>query len=74
MAKQNLVIKRYIKTWCIGNFYYYLIYEVNAGGEIWYEAVPKTRGVTRTSEDEKTLRIILENDVVNINKFWAKVR
>lgn len=74
MAKQNLVIKTYLKTWCVGKFYNYLIYEVNAGGEKWLEANPITKGVTRCANNEADLRIILENDAVNITKFWSKVR
>ena len=74
MPKQKLVIKRYLKTWCVGNFYNYQIYEVNAGGDTWLEAIPITKGVTRTAENEAVLKIILENDAVNLNKFWQKVR
>lgn len=68
------VKKTYLKTWCIGNFYNYQIWEVDAGGEKWLEATPITKGVTRTAENEKVLRILLENDAVNLNKFWQKVR
>ena len=74
MPKQKLVIKRYLKTWCVGNFYNYQIYEVNAGGDTWLEATPITKGVTRTAENETILKIILENDAINLNKFWQKVR
>lgn len=74
MPKQKLVIKRYLKTWCVGNFYNYQIYEVNAGGDTWLEAIPITKGVTRTAENETVLKIILENDAINLNKFWQKVR
>jgi len=66
--------KTFLKTWCIGNFYNYNIYEVTSGKDTWLEADPITKGVTRTAENEKVLRIILENDAININKFWAKVR
>ena len=68
------VKKTYLKTWCIGNFYNYQIWEVDAGGEKWLEATPITKGVTRTAENEKVLRILLENDAVNLNKFWQKIR
>lgn len=68
------VKKQFLKTWCIGNFYNYQIFEVDAGGEKWLEATPITKGVTRTAENEKVLKIILENDAINMNKFWEKVR
>ena len=72
--KQHQVRKTYLKTWCVGNFYNYQIFEVDAGGNKWLEATPITRGVTRTAENEQILRILLENDAVNMNKYWAKVR
>jgi hypothetical protein len=73
MAKTPIK-KTFLKTWCIGNFYNYQIYEVDAGGEKWLEATPITKGVTRTAENEKILRILLENDAISLNKFWQKVR
>ena len=66
--------KTFLKTWCIGNFYNYQIYEVDAGGEKWLEATPITKGVTRCAENEQILRILLENDAISLNKFWQKVR
>lgn len=66
--------KTFLKTWCIGNFYNYQIHEIDAGGEKWLEATPITKGVTRTAENEKILRILLENDAISLNKFWQKVR
>lgn len=74
MPKQKLVVKRYLKTWCVGNFYNYQIYEVNAGGDTWLEATPITKGVTRCANTEQELLIILNNDAINLNKFWQKVR
>lgn len=74
MAKKHQVKKTFLKTWCIGNFYNYQIWEVDAGGEKWLEATPITKGVTRTAENEKVLRMLLENDATNLNKFWQKVR
>lgn len=68
------VKKTFLKTWCIANYYNYQIWEVDAGGEKWLEATPITKGVTRTAENEKVLRILLENDVISITKFWQKVR
>lgn len=72
--KKSFVQKKYLKTWAIGNFYQYQIFEINAGGEIWLEATPITKGVTRTAENEQILRILLENDAINMNKFWQRVR
>lgn len=72
--KQPVVKKTFLKTWCIGNFYYYQIHEVDAGGEKWLEATPITRGVTRTAENETILKILLDNDAKNMTKFWTKVR
>ena len=69
-----MIIKTYLKTICIGNYYNYQIFEVNAGGQMWFEATPITKGVTRTAENEQVLKIILENDAINMNKFWQKVR
>jgi len=74
MKKQPLVHKTYLKTWCIGNFYYYQIHRVDAGTDNWLEATPITRGVTRCANTEEELRILLENDAINMNKFWSKVR
>ena len=71
---KNPVKKKFLKTWAIANYYMYQIYEVDAGGQTWLEATPITHGVTRTSEDEKTLRIILENDAKNMIQFQQKVR
>jgi hypothetical protein len=71
---KNPVKKTFLKTWCIGNFYNYQIFEVDAGGEKWLEATPITKGVTRCAENEQILRILLENDAINLNKFYQKVR
>lgn len=74
MATKHQVKKIFLKIWCIANYYNYQIWEVDAGGEKWLEATPITKGVTRCAENEKILRILLENDAVNITKFWQKVR
>lgn len=59
----NPIRKWFTKSWCIKNFYRYDIYEVYSGKDMWYMAEPKTPGVvTRTAENEKVLKIILEND------------
>ena len=73
MAKAPIK-KTFLKTWCIGNYYNYQIHEVDAGGEKWLEATPITKGVTRCANTEQELLIILNNDAINMNKFWQKVR
>lgn len=70
----NPIKKTYLKTWCIGNFYNYQIWEIDANGDKWLEATPITKGVTRTAENETILKILLENDVINLNKIQQKVR
>lgn len=74
MMSKNPVKKRYLKTWAIANYYMYQIFEVDAGGELWLEATPITRGVTRTAENETVLKIILENDAKSMNQMQQKVR
>lgn len=74
MATKHQVKKTFLKTWCIANYYNYQIWEVDAGGEKWLEATPITKGVTRTAENEKILRMLLENDAISMTKFWQKVR
>lgn len=72
---QDLVKKRYLKTWAIANFYMYNIFEIDAGGDTWLQADPLTPGaVCRTAENEKVLKILLENDAQTMNKIKQKVR
>lgn len=72
---ENPVKKRFLKTWAIANFYMYNIFEIDAGGEIWLQADPITPGaVCRTAENEKVLKILLENDAINMNKIKQRVR
>lgn len=69
------VIKYYLKSWGIQDYYVYDIYQVMAGDAIWYMAEPRTPGiVTRTAENENVLKIILENDCKNATRFKQKVR
>lgn len=68
----TMIKKIPLKVWCIGGYYNY---QINAGNDTWLEATPITPGtVTRTAENEKILRILLENDVMAVNKFMQKVR
>ena len=60
--------KTYLKTWEVSGYYLYDIYEVDSGGQKWLIAEPKTKGVTRTAENEKVLRILLQNDAMNMLK------
>lgn len=69
------VLKYYLKTWAIQNYYQYDIYQVMTGNDIWFLAEPRTPGiVTRTAENEKVLKILLENDCINATRFQQKVR
>lgn len=72
----NKILKYYLKSWAIQNYYKYDIYQVFAGEDnMWYLAEPRTPGiVTRTAENEKVLKIILENDCINATRFKQKVR
>lgn len=68
MAREQ--VKWYLKRWCINNFYQYDIYQIVFGKLTWLEATPITPGViTRTADDENTLKIILENDCLAHVKF-----
>lgn len=67
--------KKRLKTICIGLFYKYDVFEIETGGETYLEAVPLTPNcVTRISLNEEELLKILNRDVENVNKFYAKVR
>lgn len=67
--------KRFIKEYVAGNYYKYHIFEIDAGMLKWLEADPITPGVvTRCADCEEELRILLENDATNANRFKIKVR
>lgn len=71
----NKILKHYLKTWAIQNYYQYDIYQVMTGDDMWFLAEPRTSGiVTRTAENEKVLKIILENDCINATRFKQRVR
>lgn len=70
----DLVHKKYLKTWVIGNFYQYKIFEIDAGGVKWLEANPVTVGATRTANTEEELKALLNNDAMNLTNFYKKVR
>jgi hypothetical protein len=71
----NGVMKWYEKQWAIGGYFIYEIYQVVIGNLTWYEATPKTPGcVTRTANTEKELRVILENDCLQIIRQHRKQR
>lgn len=75
MKGQNPVRKWLLKTWAIQNYYKYDIYQVMAGDDMWFMAEPRTPMiVTRTAENEKVLKIILENDCINATRFQQRVR
>lgn len=69
MKGKNPIRKWYLKTWAVRGYYQYDIYQVHAGDLMWLEATPITPGtVTRTADTETELRILLENDCMNIVK------
>lgn len=68
------VTKTHLKTIMVGGKYIYKIMLVDADGERWLEAQPVWKGVVRTAESEKILKIILENDAIQLNKEQQKVR
>ena len=74
MKGQNPVKKTYLKTWSVMDCYQYQIFEVDASGQKWLEAIPITKGVTRTAENETILRILLVNDARTMNRTWNKIR
>jgi hypothetical protein len=68
------ITKTQIKTITIANKYTYKVLLVEAGKDQWLEAQPVWKGITRTAENEKILRIILENDAINIEKEQQRTR
>lgn len=62
------ITKTQIKTLTILDKYTYRIMLVDADGTQWLEAQPVWKGIQRTAESEKILKIILENDCINIEK------
>lgn len=68
-------MKQFIKTVCIGNYYFYCFYKItDFVGQIYYVAEPVLHGCTRTAETEEELKAILERDVKPLNEFWTRVR
>lgn len=71
----NKILKYYLKSWAIQNYYKYDIYQVMTGNDMWFIAEPRTPGiVTRTAENEIALKIILENDCINATRFRQRIR
>ena len=69
------IMKTFIHTICVGNFYNYCVYKItDFVGQIYYVAEPITRGITRCCETEEGLIKMLEADVKPLNEFWMKVR
>lgn len=62
------ITKTQIKTLTILDKYTYRIMLVDADGTQWLEAQPVWKGIQRTAESEKILKIILKNDCINIEK------
>lgn len=74
MQPNNSIIKYYLKRWTIQNRYQYDIHQVFAGNFTWVEATPITKGIVRCADSETELRILLENDAINMDRFAQKVR
>lgn len=73
--EKKKVMKTFIKTICVGNFYNYCVYKItDAVGRTYYTAEPILHGATRTAETEEALKAMLEKDVGPINQFWQHVR
>lgn len=62
------ITKTQIKTLTVLDKYTYRIMLVDADGTQWLEAQPVWKGIQRTAESEKILKIILENDCINMEK------
>lgn len=62
------ITKTKIKNLTILDKYTYRIMLVDADGTQWLEAQPVWKGIVRTAEDEKILKIILENDCINLER------
>ena len=73
--EKKKVMKTFIHTICVGNFYNYCVYKItDFVGRVYYVGEPVLHGVTRTALTEEELKAILERDVKPLNEFWTKVR
>ena len=73
--EKKKVMKTFVKTICVGNFYNYCVYKItDSVGRTYYIAEPILHGVTRIAETEELLKQILERDVGPLNEFIAKIR
>ena len=63
---QPRITKTQIKILTIQEKYSYRIYLVQADKADWLEARPISKGVVRTAENIKILKIILENDALGM--------
>ena len=53
--EKKKVMKTFIHTICVGNFYNYCVYKIiDSVGRSYYVAEPILHGVTRTAETEET--------------------
>lgn len=68
------ITKTHLKNITIADKYTYRIMLVEAEKDKWFEAQPVWKGVVRTAENEKILRIILENDALNLEKEQQRIR
>ena len=68
------ITKTHLKNITILDKYTYRIILVEADKNQWFEAQPVWKGTVRTAENEKVLRIILENDAINLEKEQQRTR
>lgn len=68
------VTKTHLKNITIAKKYTYRVMLVEADTNQWLEAQPVWKGITRTAENENILRIILENDAINMEKEQQRTR
>ena len=73
--KRQKVMKIFLKTVTVGNYYNYCIYRItDSVGRSYYTAEPVLHGVSRTAETEKELYTILEHDAEMIKNMQLHIR
>lgn len=73
--EKKKVMKTFIKTICVGNYYCFCIYKItDAVGRVYYVGEPVLHGVTRYAETEEQLKAILERDVKPMNQAMQRTK
>lgn len=76
-GKEMTQDKHFLITLSLGGYYNWCVYEIYSGGEFSHlvaEPIGSTGAVTRCADTLDQLKILLQNDVIRINKFKQKVR